>query len=100
VAADVQIRIGAELTEIKGALAALRRDLGTVGQAAQQAGSANALGGLQQGARQALGAVGRLVGGFAALATTIKLISTADELNTLNARLKLVTGSNEEFASA
>jgi tape measure domain-containing protein len=100
VAADVEIRIGAELTEIKGALAALRRDLGSVGQAAQQAGGRNALSGLESGARNAVGAIGRLVGSFAALATAIKLIGAADELNTLNSRLKLVTSSNEEFARA
>lgn len=99
-AADVSIRIGADLAEIKGALASLRKDMGSVGQAAQRAGSQQAFTGIESGARGALASVGRLVAGFATLASAIALIGQADELNTLNARLKLVTGSTEEFARA
>lgn len=99
-AADLEFRIGAELTEIKGALASLRRDFAAVGQSAQQAGGRNALQGLEGGAKSALGTIGRLAAGFASLAGAIQLIGAADELNTLNARLRLVTGSTEEFASA
>ncbi len=99
-AADLEFRIGAELTEIKGALASLQRDLGNVGRAAQQAGGDNAFRGLENSARGALGAVGRLVAGFATLAGAIKAISTADELNTLNARLRIVTRSTEEYTRA
>lgn len=99
-AADLEFRIGAELTEIKGALAGLRKDFAAVGQAAQQAGGGQAFQGIERGSRAALGSVGRLVAGFATLAGAIKLIGTADELNTLNARIKLVTNSTEEYNRA
>ena len=99
-AADLTFRIGAELTEIKGALASLRQDFAKVGQAANQAGGRGALQGLEQSAGRAAGAVGRLVAGFATLAGAVALIGAADELNTLNARIKLVTGSTEEYNRA
>lgn len=99
-AADLEFRIGAELTEIKGALASLQRDFQKVGAAAQQAGGNNAFRGLEQSARSAVGALGRLAAGFAGIATAIQAIGAADELNTLNARLRLVTASTEEFNRA
>lgn len=99
-AADISFRIGAELTEIKGALASLRQDFARVGQAAQQAGGGGALQGVERGAASAAGAVGRLVAGFASLAGAIALIGAADELNTLNARIRLVTSSTEEYNRA
>jgi tape measure domain-containing protein len=100
VAADLQFRIGAELTEIKGALAALRKDFATVGQAAQQAGTNQAFSGLERSARGAIGTVGRLVAGFVTLAGAVRLIGAADELNTLNARIRLVTASTEDYNRA
>lgn len=99
-AADLEFRIGAELTEIKGALAALRKDFATVGQAAQQAGGNQAFSGLERSARGAIGTVGRLVAGFVTLAGAVRLIGAADELNTLNARIRLVTASTEEYNRA
>lgn len=99
-AADLSFRIGAELTEIKGALASLRQDFARVGQAANQAGGRGAMQGLEQSAGRAARAVGGLVAGFASLAGAIALIGAADELNTLNARIKLVTGSTEEYNRA
>lgn len=99
-AADLTFRIGAELTEIKGALAALRKDFATVGQAAQQAGGRDAFQGLEGKLTGAAGALGRLVAGFVTLAGVVKLIGAADEINTLNARLKIATSSTEEFQRA
>jgi hypothetical protein len=99
-AADLTIRIGAELTEIKSALASLKKDLGGVGQAAKASSGQQAFQGIDRGARAALGTVGRLVAGFATLAGAIKLIGAADELNTLNARIRLVTNSTEEYNRA
>lgn len=99
-AADLEFRIGAELTEIKAALAGLRKDFGSLGQAANQAGGNAAFSGLERGAGRALGMVGRLVAGIASVAGVIKLISAADELNTINARLRLVTESTEQFNAA
>lgn len=97
---DLEFRIGAELTEIKGALASLRRDFAGVGQAAQQAGGNRALAGLEGSVGGAVRQVKALVAGFVTLAGVVKLIAAADELNSLNARLKLVTGSTEEFQQA
>ena len=99
-AADLELRIGAELTEIKGALAGLQRDLSAVGKAAQGAGGNNALGGLQKSADGAVRSIGRLVAAFATLAGVVKLIGVADEFNTLSARLKIATNSTEEFVRA
>lgn len=96
-AADLEFRIGAELTEIKGALAALRRDFASVGSVARNAGGQQAFAGIEGSAAGALRSVGRLVGGFFALQTALSLIKKADELTSLNARLKLVTTSQEEF---
>lgn len=99
-AADLEFRIGAELTEIKGALAALRKDFADTGSAAKKAGGGEAFQGMQTGARAALGAVGRLVAGFASVAAVLKTIAVADELNSLNARLKIATSTTQEFTRA
>lgn len=99
-AADLQFRIGAELSEIKGALASLRRDFASVGQAADQAGGGRSLRGLEGGADSAATSVRRLVTAFVSVAAAIKLIGAADELNTLNARIRLVTNSTEEYNRA
>lgn len=99
-AADLEFRIGAELTEIKGALAGLQRDLQGVGNAARAAGGNDAFRGVQQSAQGAIQAVGRLAAAFVSVAGAIKLIQTADQLDTLNARLRLVTQSTEDFQRA
>lgn len=99
-AADVSIRIGADLAEIKGALASLSRDLQQVGQRAQEAGRAGAFGGIQSGANAAVGAVGKLAAAFGGLYAVMRAIGAADELNTLNARLKIATATAEEYNRA
>lgn len=98
--ADLTFRIGAELTEIKGALAGLKRDIAGVSQTAKASSGQQAFQGVERGARAAMATVGRLVAGFATLAGAIRLIGAADELNTLNARIKLVTNSTEEYNRA
>lgn len=99
-AADLEFRIGAELTEIKGALAGLQRDLQGIGNAARNAGGDNAFQGLQRGAQGAIATIGRLAAGFVTIAGLLRAIQAADALNTLNARLQLVTRSTDEFARA
>lgn len=99
-AADLTFRIGAELSEIKGALASLKSDFAAVNKSAQQAGGQNAFSGLDGKLEGAVGTVGRLVAGFVTLTGLIKLIGAADELNTLNARLKIATSSVEEYTRA
>jgi len=100
VASDLVFRVSAELTEIKAALAGLQRDIGAVGKVAQRSGGEAAFKGVDTGARSALGSVGRLVAALATVATAVRLIGAADELNTLNARLRLVTNGTEEFNRA
>lgn len=99
-AADLSIRIGAELAELKGALAGLRRDFTTVSQAAKAADGGRAFEGTERSASAAVASIKRLVAGLITVAGTVKLIGAADELNTLNARLRLVTNSTEEYNRA
>lgn len=97
---DLAIRISAELTEVKAALATLRSDLRLVGAAAQQAGRSTGIDALQAGLQRAVVAVRNLVAAFAGLAVAGKFIAIADEISTLNARLRLVTRSQEDFNRA
>lgn len=99
-AADLSIRIGAELGEVKTALAGLRRDFVSVSQAAKAADGGRAFEGTERGASAAVASIRRLVAGLITVAGTVKLIGAADELNTLNARLRLVTNSTEEYNRA
>lgn len=95
-AADLEIRIGAELSEIKGALAGLQKDLKNVGNASV----GNPLKNVEGGAQQAFSAIGRLTAAFATMATVFKAIQIADEFDTLNARLRIATSSTEEYVRA
>lgn len=97
---DLSIRISAELTEVRAALAGLQSQLRGVGQAANAAGNTQGINRLSDGLRGALASVRNLVGGFAALAGVVQLVRVADEITTLNARLRLVTQSTEEFNRA
>jgi tape measure domain-containing protein len=95
-AADLEIRIGAELSEIKGALSGLQKDLKNVGNASV----GNPLKNVEGGAQQAFSAIGRLTAAFATMATVFKAIQIADEFDTLNARLRIATSSTEEYVRA
>ncbi|HWH75547.1 MAG TPA: tape measure protein [Methylibium sp.] len=97
---DLEVRIGANLAEIRTALASLRGEVAAVGQAAQKSGGSGAFQGIGRGASGALTLVKQLVGALVAAAGGAKLIAAADEFKSLNARLKLVTGSTEEYADA
>lgn len=156
--ADLTLRIGAELAEIKAAIASLKKDVAGIGQASRvnpfqnvvdgakqaqtaaagversvsrardargrfvggrsgggggggtggQAGLFSGAGGtgraafagITAGATSALASVTRLAGGIASIATALALISAADELVTLNARLRLSTNSVDDFNRA
>jgi len=100
VAADLEIRIGAELTEINRALKQLRGDLAGLGQVAQRAGSGRPLAGLETGAGAAMGQVKALAVGLLGIQTILTAIRTADDLASLNARLRLVTDGAEAFNRA
>ena len=98
-ASDLEIRIGAELSEIKGALASLQKDLTKVDRQAKDTGK-DALGGLQNGISGAVTAVQGLVAAFAALQVGSKFIELADQAQNFQARLRLVTNSTAEFQQA
>ena len=99
-AADLEFRIGAELTEIKGALASLSRDIASVGRSAQQAGGNNAFAGMQKSAGGAIGTIAKLAASILSIHAAMRVIGQADELTTLNARLRIATGSTEEYLRA
>lgn len=98
-ASDLEIRIGAELTEIKAALNGLQKDLKGVEDTARNAGR-DSLGGLTDGIRSASTAMQGLVAAFAAVQVGGKLIELADQAQNLSARLRLVTNSAAEFSQA
>lgn len=89
-ASDLEIRIGAELTEIKAALSGLQRDLRGVGDTAQRVGSSSAssLGSIES----TLGSAGRaaksLVLAIGALAGTAGLLQMARQGVEFNAAME------------
>lgn len=105
----LSIKIGANSAEAQKALSGLVSSLKALGAAGTKANAEVA-----RGAREARASVGGLgeawrgartqllgfVAAYAGLRSLVGLIKIADEVNTLNARLKLATGSTEEFQSA
>ena len=116
---DLEIRVTAELREIKAALASLRGDIATVGTAANAsaAGGAKLAGTLQQSAiagraaaqagtqvRTALaGAVTQaklMLGALGVIGTGLALVRMADTATRLDGQLRLVTKTQAEFNRA
>lgn len=97
---DVEIRIGAELTEIKGALAQLGQQLQQVNTKANGAGGAKPLSPLTAALGQAKALIGGIIAGFATMAAFRGFVRVADEMTTLNARLKIATQSQDEYRRA
>lgn len=97
--ADLEFRIGAELTEIKAALNTLQRDIQRTGNVAKGAGD-GAFKGVETGAKGALAALGPLALALSSVAALFGAIGQADKLNSLNARLKLTTDSTDELVRA
>jgi len=100
VAADLEFRFGGQLTELKSAITSLRNDFASLKRAAEQSGSGSSLRNIESAADGAAAGVKRLATQFLSVVGAIKLIGAADELNTLNARIKLVTNSTEEYNRA
>lgn len=95
------IRIGADLAEIKRALASLSGDLNKFkSEAAKPGPGGGALGGLQQGIGRATVAVKGLLGAFLGFQGLSAFVRIADQVTVLNARLKLATKTQEEFNRA
>lgn len=80
--------------------AALSGGGGGSGSGGRAGGAQNPFRGIESGADSALRQVRNLIAGFATLAGVAGLIRLADEAATLNARLRAVTQSEEEFARA
>jgi tape measure domain-containing protein len=95
------IRIGADLAEIKRALASLSGDLNKFkADAAKPGPGGGALGGVQQGIGRATVALKGLVGAFLGFQGLSAFVRIADQVTVLNARLKLATKTQEEFNRA
>lgn len=96
-ASDLEFRIGAEFTEIKGALAQLRKDFASVGAAAQQAGNAGkSLGNIESSIVGAVRAAKGLVAAFAAFQGAQALQAAAKAGVEFNSQLE---GANSAIAS-
>lgn len=99
---ELQIRISAELTEIKGALAQLQRDLGRTASTVEKT-SAQASAGMDR-FRQATGratqALKGMIAAFGGFLIVRQLVQTADTMNLIAARIKIVSASTEDAARA
>lgn len=99
---NLQIRITAELSQIRAALQGLQGQLETARKTGAQVGSAGAQGIAQL--NQRLQSTGRLVAGIAASLgaglSIAGLVRASDEAQTISARLKLATGNAQQLATA
>lgn len=99
---SLQIRITAELSQIRAALQGLQGQLETARKTGAQVGAAGAQGIAQL--NQRLQSTGRLVAGIAASLgaglSIAGLVKASDEAATISARLKLATQNAEQLATA
>ena len=99
---NLQIRITAELSQIRAALQGLQGQLDTARKTGAQVGSAGAAGIAQL--NQRLQSTGRIVAGLAASLgaglSIAGLVRASDEAATISARLKLATGNAQQLATA
>jgi tape measure domain-containing protein len=98
-APDVSIRIGADLAEIKGALADLKNDFADVGKKSRAALANN--GASEAGAQlKALSAQAKNFAGLIGVTVGLQeLIRLADTYSQMNARLRLATKASGDFAA-
>jgi len=105
----LSIKIGASSAEAQKALAGLVQSLKQMGATADKAGRDAAtglgkgrveLGGLAESIRNARTQLLGFLAAYVGIRSVVGLLHVADELNTLNARLRLVTHSSEEFSQA
>lgn len=99
---DVEIRIGAELSEIKAALANLRQDLQRSGREGRRAGTdlSNGWQGVERGISRATQALAGFLSVYSAIRAMRGLVEITDEFASFNAQLKLTTDSQEAFVAA
>lgn len=99
---DLNIRITAELADIKSALRGLQTDITKVSGAAERAGEKASKG--FSGFESVVGKAQKALAGFASIYTAISavrgLTALSDQYAQINGVLTLATGSSEEFAKA
>ncbi len=99
---NLQIRITAELSQIRAAIQGLQGQLETARKTGERVGSAGAQGVAQL--NQRLQSTGRIVAGIAASLgaglSIAGLVRASDEAQTISARLKLATGNAQQLATA
>lgn len=101
-APELEIRISADIAELKTALNAIQGDLGKLTTRAQDAG-AKAAAGMEKFRNATSRAITMVKALFAALAGAVvirSIINAADQMTNLASRLSLVTRSTEELAAA
>lgn len=99
---DLEIRIGAELTEIKDALASIRKDLTKTGEAGKRSGRDVAQGfdGLERTIGRATTALTGFVSVYSAIQGLRVITQLTDDYARMQAQLKLTTGSQQEMNTA
>jgi len=102
VANDLEIRIGAELSEIKSALAQLRTDLKDTGNTGKRSGrdATQGFDGLEGAIRKATTALAGFVTIYTAIQALRGITGLTDEFARYQAQLRLTTDSQEELAVA
>ena len=99
---NLQIRITAELSQIRSAIQGLQGQLETARKTGAQVGASGAAGIAQL--NQRLQSTGRIVAGLAASLgaglSIAGLVRASDEAATISARLKLATGNAQQLATA
>lgn len=99
---ELKVRITGDLASIRNSLAGLERQLVTLSTRTSRVGqqAANGLNTLQAAAARAKGFVVGLASSFASLQGLTAFVRIADQVATLNAKLRLATRSQEQFNRA
>ena len=100
--ANLQVRITAELSQIRAALSSLQTQLGTIKNASNKVGDGAAQGIAQLNGRLSTTAViaGKLAASLGAALSVAGLIRASDEATTISAKLRLATKTTQDFARA
>lgn len=97
---ELKVRLSAEINELRKALKEATGEFAKVRDSAKKAGSGNPLGGLGDAVKSLRNQVLGLVTAFGAIQGLKNIVRIADDFQQVNARLRLVTSSSEEFARA
>lgn len=99
---ELKIRISAQLADLRTALNGLQRELRETGAAGQRSGrqASDGMDRIAASARRAATQFAGMVTAYAAIRTGTAIVKAADEFQKLEARLKLTTKSEQEYARA